>query len=474
MTIINRTNYSQAFLLWMCSLSLVWGIFLYSGAIVMMVPFFCLAYVTVIISLWNSIHVWQDLFNPLALVIVFGILRFSMTGCMALFGIKPEAPIFGLMGLNLDDWIRGHTLAMLGLLGVIFGWFLPVKWPRLLIGEVAANLRIRLRSPVCLAAAAGMIIGFTSLMLFIRSNADVVQAVVTGSFRDTEIRAGTGKYFHLALLLNAASVVFCGHVLGSKRFRWLAVLPVLVATGSFWILGGRLRALTPFLAYLLLLFYRRRAVEPSMKHVLLMTFLALILLVVLIVGKLYRGGAPLSEFVQQDFGYTLLLSLYFTLITDLGHLYSLAGATMIGPGVLGGRTFVAMLWPLSKFLNLGGKSAGVYIVETLIGFPEEEGPSDQREKWGFHALLIGDAYLNFGLLAVVLLTIIFGIILNAVYVKFRQSVVPDVLFVLFVIYSVIYIFYISIEKFGEMLLIFGFAIAVIKLGGVLWVTLRRA
>lgn len=59
MTKVSRRNYSQLFLLWMCSLSMGWGIFLYSGATVMLFPFFIASYRTVIISLWKSIRLWQ-------------------------------------------------------------------------------------------------------------------------------------------------------------------------------------------------------------------------------------------------------------------------------------------------------------------------------------------------------------------------------------------------------------------------------
>jgi hypothetical protein len=320
---------------------------------------------------------------------------------------------------------------------------------------------------VCWAAVIGMIIGFTSLMLFIRSNASVVEAALTGSFRGTVIETGTGKYFHLSLMLNAASMVFAAYLIGSQRFQWTAILPVLVAAGSFWILGGRLRSLTPFLAYLLLRYYKRGPLRLSMKKVLLLVLLGLLLLMVSIIGRIYRGNVPFAEFVGIDSSSGFFDIIYTSLIMDLGLLYAMAGAVAIGPGVLGGKTFLTMLWPLSKILGLGAKSAGMFVVETLVGFDAGE------RKWGFQVTLIGDTYLNFGLTGVILLTILFGIVLKAVYGKFRQGLVPDVFFVLFVIYSILYIFYGSIEKFREMLIIFAFAIFVIKLGEALR-ALRRA
>ena len=105
-----------------------------------------------------------------------------------------------------------------------------------------------------------------------------------------------------------------------------------------------------------------------------------------------------------------------SIFSDLGQLHSLAGAIAIGPGVLAGDTFIgALSWPLSKVYPFPGRSAGVFIVEELIGFGKDQ------ERWGFNASLIGDAYLNFGFSGVVMVMLLFGALLKILYLKFRQG-----------------------------------------------------
>jgi oligosaccharide repeat unit polymerase len=141
-------------------------------------------------------------------------------------------------------------------------------------------------------------------------------------------------------------------------------------------------------------------------------------------------------------------------------LHSLAGAAAVGPGSLGGQTFsYNLLWPLSEFLNLPGRSGGVVVVEELIGFIES--------RWGFHTTLIGDAYLNFGTLGVFVVTAIFGMIVRIVYAEFRQGRVDPAYYSLALIYS-IRIFFESIEKFGEGLAVLIFAFSIIKLSQTLF------
>ena len=145
---------------------------------------------------------------------------------------------------------------------------------------------------------------------------------------------------------------------------------------------------------------------------------------------------------------------------DWGQLHSLAGAIVIGPGVLGGQTFsYNLLWPVSQFLDLPGKSAGVFIVQSLLG--------ESERSWGFHATLIGDAYLNFGILGVLLVTATLGVILKVLYVGFRQGQIDSAYYSLAVIYSM-RIFFESVEKFGEALVVLIFAFSVIRLGETLF------
>ena len=91
-------------------------------------------------------------------------------------------------------------------------------------------------------------------------------------------------------------------------------------------------------------------------------------------------------------------------------------------------------------MDLPGKSAGVFIVQTLVGYDER--------KWAFHATLIGDAYLNFGVLGVFVVTAAFGILLRKAYIAFKQGAIGAVYYSFAMVYG-LRIFFESVEEWGE-------------------------
>jgi hypothetical protein len=111
------------------------------------------------------------------------------------------------------------------------------------------------------------------------------------------------------------------------------------------------------------------------------------------------------------------------------------------------------------------------MVETLIGFDASPASGSGREKWGFHATLIGDAYLNFGLVGVLAATIIFGIVMRILYLHIRVKVSNIGIYALAVGCS-LRLFYVSIENFPHVLVILAFTVFVVQLGRLL--TLRPA
>jgi len=147
-----------------------------------------------------------------------------------------------------------------------------------------------------------------------------------------------------------------------------------------------------------------------------------------------------------------------SIFTDLGQLQSLAGAIVIGPGVLDGQTFYGSLsWPLNSVLSIPGRSAGVFIVEELLGFGK------YQERWAFNASLIGDAYLNFGFSGVVMVMLLFGALLKLLYLKFRQGKLHCAIYTLAVL-SAVQMFWVSIEVWPQALTVIGFAVSLIFVG----------
>jgi len=430
------------------------GWFALSGMLWLLPVYFSVAYIILGITLLSVVRLSRDVLNPLLLVLCLGIIRFSVPGFLALKS-DPDFLVFQLMRLERDTWILGHALALAGLLGVVVGWLLPLQLfgSRQRLPAIGASLNMGLSRGVPYAASLGMLLGLAALFVFVGSHVSVSEAVSTGEMRGTEIQEGTGKYFHLSLMLIASSVVFSSYLMERRYIWWIACLPAIVAAVSFGVLGGRVRTFVPIACVVLLLWYRRNELKVPVR---IGFALALVLLPVFsYVGQLYRGGLGVDAFARIFSVSSLTEYVNYAVWLEWGQLHSLAGAILVGPGVLEGRTFTALLWPLTKFVELSGKSAGVFIVQTLVGMGER--------KWSLHATLIGDAYLNFGILGVFVVTAVFGLLLSNAYKAFRQGAIGAPYYSLALFYS-LRIFFESVEKWGEGLVMIVFAFLLIKVG----------
>jgi hypothetical protein len=243
--------------------------------------------------------------------------------------------------------------------------------------------------------------------------------VVSGEFRSVTIQEGTGKYFGLAYALLSGSVLLCSYLL-ARGYGWRSLAAVLPVTVCFWTLGGRSRAMFPLAGGLLLLWYfrsdsRSRTNHFDLRYLVMAPLLVASVIWVSYVGALYRGGFGADAFAESFRWDGLVEYLQASVFTDFGQLHSLAGAIAVGPGVLKGGTFLGpMLWPLSKMLQLPGRSGGLYLAETLVGFGE-------GDTWAFNTSLIGDGYLNFGVAGAVVCMVIFGAAAKHAYLRLRQG-----------------------------------------------------
>jgi oligosaccharide repeat unit polymerase len=449
---------------WLTSSALLLGFFaLGSGQPYLLPIFLTIGYSVVLFAFVRAIRIWRDIFNPLCLVLVIGFIRFSCPGFLLLSGVEPPAEIglfFQLMRLSDGDWQWGHALALTGLLAVVLGWILvPGRWVN------GKRLNFHLAGGVKYAALAGMIVGAAALLIFIRGNASL-DVVMSGDFRGTTVREGTGNYLYLGYMLMASSVLLSAYLL-TRNGKWISLVPVIVAALLYWVLGGRARAITPLASGLVLLWYVSReqrgwdrlAFKPV--HTLLAPVSILCAVWVLHIGDLYRGGWGIRAFPES-----LSLSGLWGYITgsifmELGQLHSLAGAFAIGPGVLAGLTFIGSLsWPLEKLLPVPGRSAGIFIVETLMGF-------DDDRRWGLNASLIGDAYLNFGLVGVAIVMVLFGMLLKLLYVKFREGILQSPVYALALLHG-LQIFWASIDVWPQTLTVMAFTLFVILLGNTIF------
>ena len=429
------------------------GIFVFSGITWIIPLYFCFAYAILWLTARSVNRFWRDPLNPVSLVLVLGFIRFSIPGFLSLRS-EPDLPIFQMMRLEGETWILGHALALVGVLGVVIGWQMPMQLPGRRLLATSAIFRIRRSNALSYAAIVGICIGLAALVVFVRSHGGIVEAVGTGEMRSTEIQEGTGKFFYLSLMLISSSVVFSGYLIRKRYAWWITPLPPMLAASWFWVLGGRSRAFVPIACVVLMLWYRRDELKVPVKTIFALT---LVLLPVLsYVGLAYRGGEGMNAFTQIFSLSALVDYVNYSVWIDWGQLHALAGAIAVGPGSLGGQTFsYNLLWQLSKFLDLPGKGAGTFIVQTLLG--------ESERSWGFHATLIGDAYLNYGFMGVLLVSASFGMVLKLIYSGFRRGHIDASYYSLAAIYCM-RIFYESVEKFGEMLVVLTFAFAIIRLG----------
>jgi oligosaccharide repeat unit polymerase len=445
---------------WATFTALLLGLAALWSAQAWLVPlFFGTGYTAIFYAFIRTTDVWRDVMNPLCLILTLGFLRFFAPGLMFLSGAEPPDEVgsfFQVMQLSDNEWLWGHVLALVGMLAAVLGWLFIQR--RATPGR---PLEFRLSVGAKYASLAAMWVGFLALLAFFMMNASLGE-IFTGAFRGTTVQVGTGKYFFLAYLLIVGSVFICCYLL-TRGFEWYALIPAGISMLAYWPLGGRGRAVSSVVGGLILLWYLNRerkgwsklSVRPV--HFIIVPLVLLFVTLVFYVGSYTRGSADERELSGGLSIYGLWLYVKSGIYTDLGQLHSLAAAIAIGPGLLGGQTFIGSLsWPLSTVLPIPGRSAGVFIVDTLAGFTDER-------KWGVAATLIGDAYLNFGISGVLIVMGVYGALLKIVYVKFRQGVMHSVVYALAILYG-LQMFWGSIEVWPQALTVLCFASLVTVLG----------
>jgi oligosaccharide repeat unit polymerase len=461
---------SEAYLfLWLTSSAFVFGMFaLWSEQLYLLPYFFVSGYAAVLIAFVRTIRVWNDFFNPLCLLLAIGIVRFSCAAFLLLIGAEPPEKaqlMYQFMALTESDWHWAHALALVSLLGVVLGWSLVSRqWVK------APRLNFYFPIGIKYAALTGMAVGLMALLIFVGGNASL-DVITSGEFRGTTVQIGTGKYMHLSIMLISASVLFSGYLVANNS-RWTSLIPVILATVSFWVLGGRGRAMTSLACGLLLLWYVSREqkgwARQAFKRIYALIPIGLLFTAwALYFGSLYRGGWGLRGLPESLSLSGIWHYIQSSIFLDVGHLHGLAGAVAIGPGVLEGRAFMAgLFWPLTNFFPVPGRSAGVFIIETLVGFADER-------RWGVHASLIGDTYLDFGLAMIAVVMLLFGMVLKVLYVKFRRGVLNSAVYSLAVVHGV-QMFFGSIDVLWQTLIALACALLIVLLGGTIFKVRRVA
>lgn len=421
----------------------------------MLPVFFILSYTAIAVAVIWSIKQYNDWFNLLALICAVGFLRVLAP---AVFG-QPDDPriaLFWDMGLDSRNWESAHILALIGLNSVALGWMITPTFvgsvSTYLVGLISFEYQTK---SLIQAASIAMAAGILFILIYVeRNTTSFLEAAGSGDFRNIAIQegaieVGTGYYFWLGMIAISGSSILTAVLLKSGRGVFIALLPAIIVAATFWVLGGRFRALTPLIAGVLIVVYHT-GLSAKGTRVMFLTIVGLIIVMpyLLLAGTMYRNGLGVSAFraaadIQRLSDYTSI-----AFIQETGQVYALAGAARIGPGELNGQTFTVFLWPVSDFIGMHGKSTGSYIIEELTG-----------RTFGIHPSIIGDIYLNYGLILIPFLLIIFGIIIRALYILFRSNILPLSIYSITAV-NFIRIYFESSDKYKEALTIFLFCILI--------------
>lgn len=433
---------------WLATSAAAIGVAAVSSRNVGLIPVFLLiAYPIVGLGAIGGVRQTRDLFNPLSLLLALLAIRFSLPA-VVLFTKNystPEYPIFSAMHLGYEDWLFGHVLALLGMLGLIVGWHLT-GWR-----SVPVSVRPPTLPPgTWLIATISGLLGLLALALFVQGNvgdSGLAQTIEQGSFRGVVVQEGTGVFFLVSFLLIVGATVLTAHLISEGQSIAVSLIPVVLAAVVFFFLGGRARAATPLVTGLLMAWYAsvgRGTLRPSLTRGLKWLTLILFVLVWLAAfGQLYRGAGGLSTIGDSITDMPQYLE--SGALVDFGHLHALAGASTIPPGELRGSTFVSsLLWPVSDLVGFKAENPGALLIRRTVG--------PQLRSWGLHTSLIGDSYLNFGAPAIVFVSALFGAGLKVVYRRFREGRMVAPLYALVFVYAV-RIFVEGITKWSEALII---------------------
>jgi hypothetical protein len=135
-------------------------------------------------------------------------------------------------------------------------------------------------------------------------------------------------------------------------------------------------------------------------------------------------------------------SFYLSYIAEIGQLHSLIGVSNFSGNLMDGGSWSNIFWPFNVWLGIGARSGGVFVVETLLD------DFSSGRKWGFHATLLGDAYLGFGFFGVVLFSMFVGFIIA----KFSRDYVDlkiQLPFIVLIFIQILRLIFESMDKLPE-------------------------
>lgn len=431
--------------------------------------FVCVSLFTLSGVFFWSINHYQDWFNPIAVILGTAFIRLGLPAILYLTSELPVELQFAFYQIPESYWHMGWTLAQLGMLSLVLGWFTAPEFLKGRAQDFLKSVTTRLpldRPSVAIAAVLFMILGLIFTIVFLRANfSDIGQALLSGNIRGPEFRAaGTSRYNFLATwMLYTGSVVLSAYLLGVKRTKWwIGLIPaigVLVVLTPF---GGRVVAFTPLVYALIMLWYRSETLKVHAFRDTLVIIATVIFLVTYAAFVLaFRGGGGLEAGLQAISLNGIKDYMTFSVWSEIGTLHPFAFAAYFGPDVLDGGTYPLMGGFVTSILfGQPGISPGMFMVQQLIYSGSE---------WGYHTGLIIDLFMNTGFVAAMVGCFAFGGVLRIVYESFRRSQRTPILLAGYALFSwqALWFFYESISVVFTLAISFVFLIALLFLAEIL-------
>lgn len=388
---------------------------------------------------------YQDIFNPLILLVISVIIRAILPTLIVLFYPPPE--YLAWMNISNEQWLIGGVLSILAIMSLILGWLITPKFTIQSASKFAtwllkyfSNDRTQIAS-----AVVATFIGVILLLIFYATtgSSGLLEVLQSGSLRASgERESGTYRFAYLAIgILYFSGTFLCAALLTDRNTPALfSFRPAMITTLLLLPTGGRILSLNP-LIFGLTAFWYIRLVNKNLnsKKILLLILVAALFINYSFFLVNYRTGLGVTYALGQ-FDWSTFIKYFESFFWgDVATLPVYALSANHIPGAMDGASYPLVLGTLPRlFFTVNGEAPGVFLIQDLFTFG--------NRVWGPHTGLFIDMYLNTGIFFAITGCAILGATLRTIYEGFSNLLNNPIIITIYssLIWSFYWIFFESI------------------------------
>lgn len=381
---------------------------------------------------------YGQLWKLAAFFFVIGVVRFGFHYWLMAAGVheNKELVVLGLAYRDAYDQALPMLLVFLFSYAIGFAANAAQK-PRLIVPSVYRRKRYN-RKLLFMAFFLGLM--FT--LVFFVLNGGGFSTIISGDFRRYEIIKNTGYFFYIGLVSIPSGAILITDYFAKNRARYAFAVAISYMM-VFSILGGRVRALILLALWAVQYWkslYEHSKLKKNRRSIMVLISMALFSLVIFLILGSYRSGVGLSMDLVAGFrfGEKLLGSFY----SEIGLYQSLVSISRYPGELMWTGAWTNVIYPFNHMLGLGSRSGGVFAVQ--MGLDD----FSSGRAWGFHASIIGDSFLAFGLPSVAIFSFLVGYLMSESMYRLRNGKISDALFLL-VFLAFVRVTYESMDKIPE-------------------------